>query len=280
MLRVVKRLWKNVSHNLKANKLSPDKKAVGQDSIAQQDTNKQVDDKASSVLNAIPPTGLVLLAIVAIQVGAALAIKLFPLIGANGTVAARIVLSALLLLLAARARVHTFGRTFACHWQLLIVYGCAMAAMNLFFYQAIARIPLGAAVAIEFMGPLGVAAVTSRRISHFAWVALAALGIVLLSPLAGMSLDVLGVIFALLAGTGWAVFIVLSTRVGKRIPGNDGLIIGMSIAALTMILRVRSAQTPTRTNLWHISCARTWRCSVNWRGVVRRIYWHPRCASS
>ncbi|MCP4392249.1 MAG: EamA family transporter [Gammaproteobacteria bacterium] len=107
--------------------------------------------------------------------------------------------------------------------------------MNLFFYKAIALIPLGAAVAIEFVGPLGVAALASHRPGHFACVALAALGIVLLTPLAGVNLDSLGIIFALMAGAGWACFIVLSRRVGKQVSGNDGLAIGMSIAALSMI---------------------------------------------
>jgi len=97
------------------------------------------------------------------------------------------------------------------------------------------RIPLGAAVAFEFIGPLGVAAFTSRRFSHFAWVALAALGIVLLSPLAGLNFDTVGVCFALLAGAGWAFFIILAGRVGKKISGTDGLAIGMVVAAVTMI---------------------------------------------
>jgi len=107
--------------------------------------------------------------------------------------------------------------------------------MNLFFYQALARIPLGAAVAIEFVGPLGVAAVASRQMSHFAWVALAAFGIILLSPLAGVNLDILGIMFALLAGAGWALFIVLAGRVAGRVSGHDGLAIGMAIAAIAMI---------------------------------------------
>ena len=110
-----------------------------------------------------------------------------------------------------------------------------MAEMYFCFYQAIARIPLGAAVAFEFIGPLSVAALTSRRMSHFAWIALAALGIVLLSPLSGANLDPIGIMFALLAGAGWALFVVLSVRVGSRVPGNDGLAIGMTIAAITMI---------------------------------------------
>ena len=187
------------------------------------------------VVQAIPPPGLVLLSIVAIQMGAALATHLFPLLGASGTVAVRILISALLLVIAARARIRQFGHIFMSNPGILLVFGICVAAMNFFFYQAIDRIPLGAAVAFEFAGPLGVAAFSSRRLSHFAWIALAALGIVLLSPLSGVSLDTLGIIYALLAGAGWATFIVLASRVGHRVSGNDGLAIGMIIAAITMI---------------------------------------------
>jgi inner membrane transporter RhtA len=107
--------------------------------------------------------------------------------------------------------------------------------MNLFFYLSIARIPLGAAVAIEFAGPLGVAAFTSKRLLHFLWVGLAALGIILLSPFAGINLDTLGIIFALMAGAGWAAFTVFARRVGDKVSGNDGLTMGMIVAAIVMI---------------------------------------------
>ncbi len=190
---------------------------------------------SGKIVDAIPPPGLVLLSIFAIQVGAALATQLFPLLGASGTVAIRIIFSALLLGLAARARIQTFGHIFINNPWVLLVFGLCVAAMNFFFYQAIDRIPLGAAVAFEFVGPLGVAAFASRKMSHFAWIALAALGIVLLSPLSGVNLDTLGIIYALLAGAGWATFIVLASRVGHRVPGNDGLAIAMIIAAISMI---------------------------------------------
>ena len=194
------------------------------------------EDHHSKVgLNAIPPQGLMLLSITSIQVGAGIATHLFPVLGATGTVAVRIMFSAMLLAIAARGRVRTFGRTFVSNWRLLLVFGLCIAAMNLFFYLSIARIPLGAAVAIEFMGPLGIAALNSRQLSHFAWVALAGLGIVLLSPFSGLDLNTLGIIFALLAGAGWALFIVLAGKVGDRVSGNDGLAIGMAIAAITMI---------------------------------------------
>lgn len=188
-----------------------------------------------NLFDRIPAPVLVLFAIVAIQLGAAIAINLFPLLGPQGTVALRIIFSAALLCLVAGNRVRSFTQLFASHWRILCAFGLCIATMNIFFYLSIARIPLGAAVAFEFIGPLGVAVVTSKRISHIGWVALAALGIVLLSPVGGTGLDIAGVIFALLAGAGWATFIILAGRVSTRISGNDGLAIGMTIAALVMI---------------------------------------------
>ncbi len=133
-------------------------------------------DGQAGLMDAIPPTGLLLLAIVSIQLGAALATHLFPILGAEGTVAIRVIISALLLGLAARGRVRRFASLFVRDWGLLLAYGLCIAAMNFFFYKAISLIPLGAAVAIEFVGPLGVAALASHRPGHFACVGLAALG--------------------------------------------------------------------------------------------------------
>ena len=199
------------------------------------DTENSAGSLVSPLLGAIPPTGLLLLAIISIQLGAAIATHLFPILGAEGTVAIRIIFSALLLGLAARGRARRFASIFVRDWRLLLVYGLCISAMNFFFYKAIALIPLGAAVAIEFVGPLGVAALASHRPSHFACVSLAALGILLLSPLAGADLDVLGIFYALMAGAGWACFVLLSRRVSLKVSGNDGLAIGMAIAAMSMI---------------------------------------------
>ena len=107
--------------------------------------------------------------------------------------------------------------------------------MNFVFYKAIERIPLGVAVAVEFAGPLSVSAFTSKKRSHLAWVALAALGILLLTPLSGANLDLLGVVFAVFSGVGWGMFAILSRRVSAQLNDNDGLVIGMSLAAVVMI---------------------------------------------
>jgi len=188
-----------------------------------------------SYIDRVPAPILVLLAIVAIQLGAALAVNLFPVLGPTGTVAIRIAFSALLLILAAGAGARFLGQIFRLHWHLLLPFGLCIAAMNMFFYLALDRIPLGAAVAFEFIGPLGIAAVSSRRAHHFAWIAMAAMGIVLLSPVMGTDLDPLGILFALVAGAGWATFIVLSRGVSDISTGNAGLAIGMAIAAIATL---------------------------------------------
>ena len=184
--------------------------------------------------NRFPPHVLILLAITSIQIGAGLATSLFPVLGAEGTVAIRILISALLLMVAARMGITKLLSQLVVSWKILFVFGGCIAAMNLFFYQSIARIPLGAAVAFEFIGPLGVAAFNSRKIGQLLWVALAGFGIFLLSPVSGMDLDPVGIVFALLAGTGWAMFIIVSQRVSSLIPGNDGLVVAMVIAALIL----------------------------------------------
>lgn len=194
----------------------------------------KIKNSSTALLKTVPPTGLVIFAIIAIQFGAAISVNLFPVLGVEGTVAVRIILSAFIMLGFSGSGFRHLGNTFVSHWKLLIVFGLCIVAMNLFFYQALARIPLGAAVAIEFIGPLSVAAFNSRRLVHLVWVALAAVGVFLLSPLSGVELDTAGVVYALLAGAGWAVFITLVTRVGSRTDGNDGLAIGMLVAAIVM----------------------------------------------
>lgn len=179
----------------------------------------------------VSPTLLVLLAIFSIQVGAGSATFLFPYLGAEGTVALRILLSALLLAVATRTGVGLLWQTFIQHKKLLLLFGACIAAMNLFFYMAIARIPLAAVVTIEFIGPLSVAAFSSPNVKQLAWVILAAFGIVLLSPFSGSDLNTAGIVLALMAGAGWALFIIIAGRVGKQVEGNSGLIIGMSVAA-------------------------------------------------
>jgi inner membrane transporter RhtA len=181
---------------------------------------------------AVPPPGLLLISIVSIQLGAAVAVDLFPALGPVGTTFLRLAFAAVLLLAATR---RTLGWSARPHARSLLLYGAILGVMNLSFYEAISRIPLGIAVAIEFVGPLGLAAATSRRNRDFAWISLAVLGIVLLTPQIGSDLDPIGVALAGVAGLCWAGFTVMSQRVGQALPGNSGLAIAMVVAALVVL---------------------------------------------
>jgi inner membrane transporter RhtA len=172
----------------------------------------------------IPPTLLVLGAVASVQFGAALAKSLFDEIGPGGTVFLRVLFAALVL--AVIWRPGLAGRSGA-DWRLILGFGFALVAMNLSFYFALDRIPLGIAVTFEFVGPLGVAVAGSRRPLDLLWVALAAAGILLLSDFGGADLDSLGVGLALLAGAFWAAYILLSVRVGRAFQGGDGLALAM-----------------------------------------------------
>jgi inner membrane transporter RhtA len=180
---------------------------------------------------AVPPPGLLLISILSIQVGAAVAVHLFPTLGPIGTVFLRIAFSAVLLLAAARRQIGSGARR---HVRLLVLFGCVIGAMNMCFYGAIARIPLGIAVAIEFVGPLGVAAFTSRRPTEFIWIGLAGVGLVLLTPSIGTALDPVGVGLALAAGAGWASFVLISPRVGRAV-GRAGLALAMPAACMFIL---------------------------------------------
>jgi len=180
---------------------------------------------------AVPPPGLVLVSIVSIQLGAAIAVHLFETLGPIATVFLRLAFSAVLLLIAARRRIDARARR---HVGLLVLFGCVIGAMNMCFYGAIARIPLGIAVAIEFVGPLGVAVLMSRRIWEFLWIGLAVAGLVLLTPSIGTDLDPIGVGLALATGAGWATFILISPRVGRDV-GGSGLALAMGVAGLFVL---------------------------------------------
>ena len=183
---------------------------------------------------ALPPIPAVLLAVVSVQGGAAFAKELFPALGAAGTAGMRIGLSALMLFAAFRPPLARLTRA---QWAAAIPYGLVLGAMNLSFYMALERIPLGLAVTLEFVGPLGLAVFGSRRASDFLWVVLAAVGIALIAPWRGSasSLDLLGVLLALLAGGFWAAYIVLGGRVSRVLPGGQSVATGMLFASLAVL---------------------------------------------
>ena len=175
---------------------------------------------------------LVLGGIVSVQVGAAFATTLFDEVGPGGTVLLRIAFAAVLLMAIWRPALR-LGSEGAVRDVLL--FGLVLAGMNLSFYAALDRIPLGIAVTLEFVGPLGVAILRSRRTRDLLWVALAAAGLLLLSPVPGSDLDALGAGLALLAGAFWGLYIVLSARVGAVVPGGAGLALAMTVAAVAVM---------------------------------------------
>lgn len=184
---------------------------------------------AASSRSPIIPVGLVLAALVSQEVGASVAVLLFPQAGAAGMVMLRLVFSALVLLLIARPRIRGMSRR---DWGRVVLYGAALALMNISFYQAIARIDLGAAVTIEVLGPLVLSVVVARRASAWLWAVLAFTGVAVLGWGGFERLDPVGVLFALGAAACWAGFILASARVGTTFPGLQGLALGMSVGAV------------------------------------------------
>ncbi|GJF27244.1 membrane protein [Streptomyces sp. HO565] len=162
------------------------------------------------------------------EFGAAMAASLFPRAGALGIVALRLTVSAVLLLAVCRPRVRGHRRA---DWVVIVAFGVALAGMNTLFYQAIARIPLGAAVTLEVLGPLVLSVVTARRATTWLWAALALGGVALLGRGGLDSLDGVGVGFALSAAALWAAYILLSARTGARFPKADGLALAMTVGA-------------------------------------------------
>lgn len=173
---------------------------------------------------------LVIGGIVSVQVGAAIAKDLFPLIPPTAMVWLRLVTSAVILLAIARPRLR--GRT-ATDWRVALAFGVSLMTMNWAIYQSFARIPLGIAVTIEFLGPLAVAVLGSRRPRDLVWVALAAAGVALLGLGPG-DLTLAGVLFALLAGVAWAAYILLSARTGQQWPGISGLAVASVVGAVVL----------------------------------------------
>jgi inner membrane transporter RhtA len=182
------------------------------------------------------PSLLLLLAMGSFQVGASLTARyLFPAVGAQGATALRVGIAAILLLLIYRPWRDTAWRG---RGATLLCYGVTLGAMNLFFYMAILRIPLGIAVAIEFLGPLSVAVIASHRRLDYLWVAIAMLGLALLLPIADSAprLDFLGICYAALAALFWGLYIVFGQRAGAAGHAGGGTVaIGMTIAMLVVV---------------------------------------------
>jgi inner membrane transporter RhtA len=182
-------------------------------------------------------SGLVVLGLVCQELGAAIAVTLFPAVGATGMVLLRLFFSAAILLVAFRPSFRGRSRS---DWLTVIGFGLVLASMNALFYTSLVTLPLGVAVTIELLGPLILSVAISRKRSAWLWAALALAGILLLGwsgfGLAGQShrLSLVGVAFAAGAGGMWVCYILLSARTGQRFSRLDGLAIAMTIGALAI----------------------------------------------
>ena len=170
-------------------------------------------------------------AIVSVQLGSAFGKYLFPVTGPLAMVWLRVTTAAILLAFVVRPRLRGHTRT---DWLLLLGYSAALVTMNATFYQAIARIPVGLAVTIEFLGPLSVAMIKSRGPKDLIWVGLAGLGVVLLGWSPG-SLTWAGVGFALLAAACWAAYILITPHVGRHWTGAQPLACANILGAVVLL---------------------------------------------
>ena len=188
---------------------------------------------STSALSRLPAPFLVLTAVVSVQYGAALARDLFPFIGAGGTVFLRLLMAVLCLFALFRPNIITLFRQ---HFRIMTLFGICIACSTLFFYMAVQRIPLGIAIAIEFIGPLVVAVRNSRTWLDRMWIGIAGLSIALLVPDIGVRLDIWGVAAALIAAVFWGIYIITSPRVAAVASAYDGLIGGLIVSLVIMII--------------------------------------------
>lgn len=178
----------------------------------------------------VSPVWLVVVGIVSVQLGAGFAKDLFDEVSPVTVVWLRLMTSALVLVAVARPALRGRSRS---DWAVMVGFGVSLGTMNWAIYESFARLPLGVAVTIEFVGPFTIALVGSRRARDLVWVALAALGVVLLG-FDRTDLDPVGVLLALLAGGAWAAYILLSARTGARWSGISGLATASVVAALLL----------------------------------------------
>lgn len=190
---------------------------------------QQTAAKGIPGLDRVPPIALVLSGVTSIQFGAAIAATLFDDLGPSGVSALRLGFAAIILM--ALFRPHVRGRA-PRDLRLVALFGLVLGAMNLSFYEALDRIPLGVAVTIEFAGPLGVAVFASRRRLDLIWAALAAVGIVLLGNPFGAGLDTVGLILILFAAACWAAYILIAQHATASFDSSEGVALASVVAAL------------------------------------------------
>ncbi len=196
---------------------------------------ENVADKTTAItgiLGRVPPWSLVVFGIISVQIGAAFAKGLFEVTGTAGAVFIRTLVAAVMFTVIWRPRWRGYSRRVYIY---IALYGVVIASNMLLFYASISRIPLGVTTAIAFVGPLLVAVLGSRKPIDFVWVALAAVGIILLTPLSNMTLDSFGVLLAFVTAASWALYIVLTKRVSIILEGHTTLALSMCMAALVAL---------------------------------------------
>lgn len=186
-----------------------------------------------SVLDRFPAWILAVVAMLSVQLGAAISVALFPKIGVAGTAWLRITLGAIGILALARPRFRQWGLR---ELRAPVLLGVVSAVMTVTFLMAISILPLGTAVAIEFLGPLSVAAINSHRRRALVWPFIAFVGVVCMTKPWNGSTDLAGVAFAAVAGAGWGLYIVITQHVGDRFQGLDGLAISLPVAAILIAI--------------------------------------------
>ena len=192
------------------------------------------DPENSGTLGRVSPLALVFGSIISVQFGAAISVTIFDEVGVAGSTLLRLAFASLFLFLLSRPKVLQWS---ARQVKMAIAFGVTLAAMNLAFYFAIDILPVGVATTIEFIGPISIAAIFSRRLLDGLWVALAAAGVVLIAqPWSGGSLELEGVLLALLAAFFWAVYILIAQRAGEIFPDRDGLTIAMMIGTAIVFI--------------------------------------------
>lgn len=173
-----------------------------------------------------------LTSILCVQGGASLAKKLFPILGPAGASSLRIGLSALLLLIINRPNFSALTKK---QWLCCLGYGLSIGGMNLLFYFAIERVPLGLGVTVEFVGPLMLALFLSRRVLDVLWAILACIGILLIVPWKSNNVDLLGLGLAFMAGMFWVGYIVMGSKVTQLIDGKVAVSVGTLFAAMLIV---------------------------------------------
>lgn len=189
--------------------------------------------RAARAYGRLPPAALMLLAVIAVELSWALASFLLADVGESGTAWLSTLFAAVVFTLISRPRIDGRLRRY---WFLVLLFGLTDAAMTLPFLLSLQYgIPLGIASAIAFLGPLGLAVATSRRLIHFLWVGIAALGVALLTPAIGDGLSLVGLGFAAVSALAWAAFVPATKLVGRAFGGRDGLTFGLWTSSLMLL---------------------------------------------